>query len=134
MVSGGVVGVATRRRERCVALLFCDFLEKLSLGVLVDTKGRVLSALLVGEGDDNATIVAEAEVESSSAIVGLCLLALVPSKDASSLSFNERERERERERGWFAFSLGGSRALRASLKWVRVTVGCVCLSLFTFQN
>ena len=130
MVSGGVVGVATRRRERCVALLFCDFLEKLSLGVLVDTKGRVLSALLVGEGDDNATIVAEAEVESSSAIIGLCLLALLHSKDAFSLSFNERERER----GWFAFFSRGSRALRASLKWVRATVGCVCLRLFTFQN
>ena len=92
MVSGGVVGVATRRRERCVALLFCDFLEKLSRGVLVDTKGRVFSALLVGEGDDTATIVAEAEVESSSAIIGLCLLALVHSKDAFSLSFKERER------------------------------------------
>ena len=102
MVSGGVVGVATRRRERCVALLFCDFLEKLSLGVLVDTKGRVLSALLVGEGDDNATIVAEAEVESSSAIIGLCLLALLHSKDAFSLSFNERERE-----VGLPFSLGG---------------------------
>lgn len=96
MVSGGVVGVVTRRRERCVALLFCDFLEKLSLGVLVDTKGRVLSALLVGEGDDNATTVAEAEVESSSAIIGLCLLALVHSKDAFSLTFNKRERKRER--------------------------------------
>lgn len=104
MVSGGVVGVATRRRERCVALLFCDFLEKLSLGVLVYTKGRVLSALLVGEGDDNATIVAEVEVESSSAIIGFCLLALLHSKDAFSLSFNERERERE---VGLPFSLGG---------------------------
>jgi hypothetical protein len=62
VVGDGVGGAATRGIERFLALLLFDFLERFSLGVLK-------ALLLVGEGDENVRIVAEAEVENSSAII-----------------------------------------------------------------